>query len=72
VIGPSSPLRRHGLIEVGSGEGLTRSPLRIDERALHYLVGVDQPDDRLTGILERAEEPVELSPSHRAVADRLG
>src|SRR5262249_53956276 len=34
---PAAPLRHWRLIEVGAGEALTASPLRIDERVLHYL-----------------------------------
>ena len=36
---PNAPLRRWRLIEVGGGDVLTLSPLRIDERILHYLGG---------------------------------
>ena len=37
---PAAPLRRWRLIEMGTGSALTVSPLRIDERVLHYLAGV--------------------------------
>src|SRR5262249_48238048 len=37
AVTPAAPLRRFRLIELLPGEGLTRSPLRIDERVLHYL-----------------------------------
>ena len=33
---PTAPLRRWRLVEVGHGDVLTTSPLRIDERVLHY------------------------------------
>ena len=36
---PAGSLRRWKLIEVGSGSELMSSPLRIDERILHYLMG---------------------------------
>ena len=36
ALSPAAPLRRWRLVEV-DGDSLTRSPLRIDERVLHYL-----------------------------------
>ncbi|MEL6463149.1 MAG: ATP-binding protein, partial [Cyanobacteria bacterium J06621_15] len=36
---PDAPLRKWRLIEVGPGNALTTSPLRIDEQILHYLTG---------------------------------
>ncbi len=49
---PAAPLRYWRLVEVGSGDTLMTSPLRIDERALHYLTGLRYPDDSLTGYVE--------------------
>ena len=46
---PQSALRRGGLIQVQAGESLTTSPLRIDERVLHYLTGLPSFDQRLGG-----------------------
>lgn len=48
---PKAPLRYWQLIEVGAGTALTTSPLRIDERILHYLLGIQQLDHRLNGIV---------------------
>jgi AAA+ superfamily predicted ATPase len=66
---PGAPLRR--LIEVGPGELLTTSPLRIDERVLHYVVGVGEIDERLAGIVEPVHAHIDLVPSHRAIAEQL-
>lgn len=49
---PAGPLRHWKLIEIGSGQTLTERPLRIDERILHYLNGVNHLDERLLGIVE--------------------
>ena len=68
---PSSPLRRWRLIEIGNGDTLTQSPLRIDERILHYLTGVQYLDERLAGIIEPLRVSVDLLPSYRAQAERL-
>jgi ATPase family associated with various cellular activities (AAA) len=68
---PTRPLRYWHLVEVVPGDGLTTSPLRIDERVLHYLAGISCIDDRLRGVTEpvRAEEA--LPPSQRAIADQV-
>ena len=68
---PAAPLRRWRLIEVGSGSVLTLSSLRIDERILHYLAGVQHMDERLAGLIEHRHETGELAPSHHALAERI-
>jgi hypothetical protein len=52
ALAPSAPLRYWRMIEVGAGNALTTSPLRIDERILHFLLGVDALDERISGLLE--------------------
>ena len=52
ALSPINPLRKWRLIEVGVARTLATSPLRIDERILHYLVGVNYLDERLHGIVE--------------------
>jgi hypothetical protein len=71
ALAPTAPLRRWRLIEVGTGYALSLSPLRIDERVLHYLAGVLHPDERLAGLIDPAPPADELAPSHRVLADRL-
>ena len=44
---PTRPLRYWRLVEVGPGNTLTTSPLRIDEQILHYLAGTASLDERL-------------------------
>jgi ATPase family associated with various cellular activities (AAA)/Winged helix domain, variant len=68
---PAAPLRRWRLIEVGSGDTLTSSPLRIDERVLHYLTGVSYLDARLHGLVQLLPPPADLPPSHRELAQRM-
>ena len=63
-------MRRWRLIEVGPGETLTSSPLRIDERMLHFLMGVSHLDQRLMPLLEIVS-PQELPASQAAAAERL-
>jgi hypothetical protein len=68
---PAAPLRRWRLVEVGAGEALTTSPLRIDERVLHHLAGLSYLDERLQGMADPVLVPEEIPPSHRALASRI-
>jgi len=70
---PVAPLRRWRLIEV-SGTGftpLTGSPLRIDERVLHYIAGIQHMDERLAGLVSPVRASESLVPSHRRLAERI-
>jgi hypothetical protein len=68
---PAAPLRRWRLIEVGAGSALSLSPLRIDENVLHYLAGVRQIDERLSGLVQEVAVDGTLVPSHVALADQI-
>jgi len=68
---PSRPLRRWHMIEIGSGETLATSPLRIQERALHYLAGVHCLDERLQSLVRPVPEPAPLPPSHISIAEQI-
>jgi hypothetical protein len=65
---PSRPLRRYRLIDLEPGRGLTNAPLRIDERILHYLAGLNLPDPRLRTLLEPSPFPDWIAEEHKAVA----
>ncbi|UCF90306.1 MAG: ATP-binding protein [Desulfobacterales bacterium] len=68
---PDGPLRYWRLIEVGPGDFLTTSPLRIDERILHYLAGTPHLDERLRGVVVPVHASAELSPCHRDISERI-
>jgi hypothetical protein len=70
---PSAPLRRWRLLEVGQGDTLMTSHLRIDERILHYLAGLSYVDERLAGFVDivDSEEEHRLIPAHRLMADKI-
>jgi hypothetical protein len=69
---PGAPLRRWRLVEVTPGSLLTTAALRIDERVLHYLTGVDHLDEHLTGLVDVVRGAgADLVPSHRALAEQL-
>lgn len=71
AISPSSPLRRWHLIAMGAGELLTKRPLQIDERVLHYLLGVFCLDERLQGFAEPVVSSHQTPPSYEIIADRI-
>jgi hypothetical protein len=69
---PEAPLRAWKLIEISPGAGLARSPLRISERILHYLTGVDAIDERLETLVRRIAPAAAVNPSaYRACASQL-
>ncbi|MDX1546711.1 MAG: ATP-binding protein [Rhodothermales bacterium] len=69
---PGAPLRRWRLVEVGTGARLVESPLRIDERVLHYLAGLYSLDAHLAGFVEPVPfEDGHLAPSQEALAEAV-
>ena len=74
---PAAPLRRWHLLELGPGEHLTcgetltTSPLRLDERILHFLTGVFYLDERLAGLVMPVFKGGALPPSHQEVAEKI-
>jgi Winged helix domain, variant len=71
---PDAPLRHWRMIEIAQQPGapLTTSPLRIDERILHFLTGLQHLDERLVGLVEPIWPESELVASHLALAQRIG
>ncbi|MFN6567011.1 ATP-binding protein [Dendronalium sp. ChiSLP03b] len=69
---PNAPLRRWQLIQIAEGSALNLSPLRIDERVLHYVVGLNDLDRRLQNIVK----PLQMQStgnvaSHLQLAEQL-
>jgi hypothetical protein len=71
ALAPVAPLRRWELVTVTQGEGLTRSPLRIDERVLHYLAGLSYLDPRLREVVSPVPAASTLPPSHEELVGRI-
>jgi hypothetical protein len=69
---PVAPLRRWRLIECENqpGASLLTSRLRIDERVLHFLTGIQYLDERLAGLLEPVAGD-RLVSSHQSVAREI-
>ena len=70
ALAPTSPLRLRRLVELGAGPTLATRSLRIDERILHHLTGIETPDERLEGLL-RSAPAARVSPAQRRIADEL-
>jgi hypothetical protein len=68
---PASPLRRCRLIEIEPGQALAMAPLRVDERILHYLAGINFLDARLQPLLAAYEPPRLMARHQQMLADRL-
>lgn len=72
ALAPDRPLRHWRLIEIGGGAGVTGATLRIDERILHFLVGLDTVDEQLTGFVRPvAAAGAVLAPSQRRIVDAV-
>jgi hypothetical protein len=71
ALAPAAPLRYWRLVEVTSGDTLSTSPLRIDERVLHYLAGMYHLDERLQGLVEPLGVSGDLPPSHHALVHKI-
>jgi hypothetical protein len=73
AMAPGAPLRRWRLLELGANAPLTQAPLHVDERILHFLIGLSHLDQRLRVAVELLPEgdADELAPSHAALAERI-
>jgi hypothetical protein len=71
AISPGGALRYWRLIQPLGGNVVTTSPLRIDERVLHYLAGVGHLDERVLGVMDPLFAPAKLVPSQMAVVKRV-
>lgn len=69
---PEAALRGMRLIELGDGDVLTQRAIRVSERVLHSLLGVDTLDPRLARRLRGVRDPGTLPPAHEALAQRAG
>ncbi len=71
ALSPSRPLRRWHLLAPAEDSALVSARLRIDERVLHYLAGVNQIDPRLQPLLRRIGEPTAMAEAHQAAVDSI-
>ena len=68
---PSRPLRHWPLLTLGSGS-LTAAPLRLEERVLHFLAGINQLDPAVEPLTRQAAPRTIISTvTHSAVVDEI-
>ncbi len=63
-----APLRRYRLLQPGPSDLMTTAPLRIDERVLHFLAGIESLDQRLASVLAPVAGGGRLTDAQRRVA----
>jgi hypothetical protein len=68
---PTGPLRYWRIVELGDGPGIVGSLRRIDERILHFLVGLQYVDERIAALTAVAVPPAELAPAKQEMAERI-
>ena len=68
---PARPLRRWRLIEVEPNQPLISAALRIDERILHFLAGINLLDQRLWPLLAIHHPPRLMAVQQQALANGI-
>jgi len=68
---PMAPLRRWRLVEVDETAGLTSGRIRIDERILHYVAGLNYLDQRLQPLLRHRQPVHAMAAAQQTVAATL-
>ncbi len=71
ALAPVRPLRRWRLVEIDESVGVAQTPLRIDERILHYLAGVNYLDVRLRSLMQPVAPPTVMEQAHCAVCEAV-
>lgn len=71
AIAPVEALRRWRLIDIDEGAGLTAARLKLDERVLHFIGGLNYLDHRLRPLFEAVPNAGLMADAHRAIAVEL-
>ncbi|MDF3308907.1 AAA family ATPase [Rhodococcus sp. T2V] len=71
ALAPVRPLRRWRLIHLQEQTGLTGARIWIDERVLHFLVGLTFLDPALEPILTRISEPAIIADTHDTIVSAV-
>jgi hypothetical protein len=72
ALSPDRPLREFELIRIENEHGLTSATVRIDERVLHYLAGLNPPDPRIRSLVTPVPYPASsaVAAEHARVAEK--
>lgn len=71
AIAPHEPLRRGRLVEMDESAGVSSARLRLDERVLHFIAGLNRLEPRLEPLLSPLPPVVLMSREQRAAAEDL-
>lgn len=71
ALSPIRPLRRWRLIEVTEEASLANARLRIDERVLHFLAGINYLDTRLGPLLQNSSVATMMADVQRETAQAI-
>lgn len=71
AVTPGAPLRRWQLVLPPPADHPLTAPLALDERILHHLLGVEEPDPRVTAFARPLRPELPLAPAQRAAATAL-
>ncbi|HMN20307.1 MAG TPA: ATP-binding protein [Ottowia sp.] len=73
ALSPRAPLRHWRLLEPEAGALPTQAALRIDERMLHFIIGVAADDVRLLGVARRIDlvPPRAVDATDQALLERI-
>ena len=71
AIAPVEALRRWRLIEVDDSAGLTTGRLKLDERVLHFIGGLNYLDHRLRPLFTTVPPAGLMADAHRAIAGQV-
>lgn len=68
ALAPVEALRRWRLIDIDDGAGVTTARLKLDERVLHFIGGLNYLDHRLRPLIEPVPPAGLMADAHRALA----
>lgn len=68
---PRRPLRWYRLVSLGGGESVLQAPLTLDDRILHFLLGIASTDERLLALEPAPLASAPLAPTHELFARRI-
>jgi hypothetical protein len=71
AMAPAGPLRYWQLLQLLGNDGPTQSALRIDERILNYIAGIDHLDAQVATVTRFLEPDASLMPSQLPALDRI-
>jgi hypothetical protein len=71
ALSPWGPLRHYRLLEIDLRQGLVTAPMRINERTLHYIAGMNRLDQHLEAVLRPKQPAAVLAREHQMLVAQL-